>query len=45
VIRAQDHKTKIAYQSQAYDWLKWQPVTISANQMLHILDWSPDLVL
>jgi hypothetical protein len=31
--------------SKGSDWLKWQPVAISANQMLEICDWSPDLVL
>jgi hypothetical protein len=35
-IWAQDHKTEIGDQSQVSGWLKWRPVTISANQMLEI---------
>jgi hypothetical protein len=36
--RAEDYKTemKTSFKSQASDWLKWQPVAISANQMLEI---------
>jgi hypothetical protein len=28
--------------SQAPDWLKWQLIATSANQMLEISDWSPN---
>jgi hypothetical protein len=36
---------KTSLKSQASDWLKWRPVTISANRMLEIRDWSPISVL